>query len=208
MTKNEFLESLRKNLSALPAEELEERIEFYAEMIDDRVEEGLSEEEAVADIGPVEGVTEKIIEGTPLSKLVKESVKPRRRMKGWETAMLIIGSPLWVPLLIAGVVTLLALLFTFYTVIWSIVFTVFVIGIALGISALGALFTAGVLGYFKLWPKAALCLAGALVLAGLTILWFFVCKGAVKAAAWLTKKTGYGVKSLFFRRKRKNAERK
>ena len=45
MTKKEFLSGLRKKLSGLPQEDSEERLNFYSEIIDDRVEEGLSEEE-------------------------------------------------------------------------------------------------------------------------------------------------------------------
>ena len=46
MTKLSFLFSLREKLSALPTEEAEERLRSYSEMIEDRMEEGLSEEEA------------------------------------------------------------------------------------------------------------------------------------------------------------------
>ena len=46
MNKQEFLNQLRSGLNGLPHEEIEERVMFYSEMIDDRVEEGLSEEDA------------------------------------------------------------------------------------------------------------------------------------------------------------------
>ena len=48
MNKQEFLDELRKGLCGLPSEDIEERINFYSEMIDDRMEEGLTEEESVA----------------------------------------------------------------------------------------------------------------------------------------------------------------
>ena len=48
MNKQEFLVQLRNALSGLPKDDIEERIEFYSEMIEDRIEEGLSEEEAIA----------------------------------------------------------------------------------------------------------------------------------------------------------------
>ena len=49
--KQAFLESLRKNLSGLPQEDVEERVMFYSEMIDDKIEEGLSEGEHVTVTG-------------------------------------------------------------------------------------------------------------------------------------------------------------
>ena len=46
MNKREFLASLRNGLYGLPQDDIEERLGFYAEMIDDRMEEGLTEEQA------------------------------------------------------------------------------------------------------------------------------------------------------------------
>ena len=74
MTKQMFLASLREGLQGLPPADVEERIAFYDEMIDDRMEEGLTEEEALAEIGTVESVIAQIAEETPLAKLVKELV--------------------------------------------------------------------------------------------------------------------------------------
>ena len=53
MTKIEFILSLSRALQGLPQSDVTERLEFYNEMIDDRIEDGLSEEEAVAAIGSV-----------------------------------------------------------------------------------------------------------------------------------------------------------
>ncbi len=51
MSKQEFLAQLKDGLSGLPQSDIEERVAFYEEMIDDRIEEGLSEEQAVSEIG-------------------------------------------------------------------------------------------------------------------------------------------------------------
>ena len=48
MSKQEFLDQLRARLSGLPRQDVIERLNFYSEMIDDRMEEGLSEEDAKA----------------------------------------------------------------------------------------------------------------------------------------------------------------
>ena len=61
MTKLEFALELTGPLSFLPWEETEERVNFYSEMIDDRMEEGFSEEEAVAQIGSVEEIAAQIV---------------------------------------------------------------------------------------------------------------------------------------------------
>ena len=65
MNKREFLQKLENGLSGLPREDIEQRLSFYAEMIDDRIEDGFSEEEAVAGIGTPEEIAAQVIEETP-----------------------------------------------------------------------------------------------------------------------------------------------
>ena len=48
MTKQEFLRALWNKLSALPSEDVGRALDYFSEMIDDRMENGLTEEEAVA----------------------------------------------------------------------------------------------------------------------------------------------------------------
>ena len=50
MNKREFSAKLREMLSGYQQSEVEERVAFYSEMIDDRMEEGLTEEEAVREV--------------------------------------------------------------------------------------------------------------------------------------------------------------
>ena len=68
MNKNEFLLKLKKGLRGLPQADIDERLTFYSEMIDDRMEEGLTETEAVEAIGSVNDVTAQILAETPLTK--------------------------------------------------------------------------------------------------------------------------------------------
>ena len=60
MKKNDFLEKLEKLLDGLPKCDIDSSVEYYSEMIDDKMEEGLSEEEAVAAIGTPEEIAENI----------------------------------------------------------------------------------------------------------------------------------------------------
>lgn len=54
MRKEEFLTALRTGLTGLSPEGVEKLVEFCSEMIDDRMEDGLTEEEAVAAAGPLD----------------------------------------------------------------------------------------------------------------------------------------------------------
>ena len=51
MTKWEFIAALGARLSGLPKNDIDERLNFYGEMIDDRIEEGLGEADAVSEVG-------------------------------------------------------------------------------------------------------------------------------------------------------------
>ena len=83
MNKQEFLDALGKQLSGFPPEERDERLSFYAEMIDDRMEAGLSEADAVKDLGTPEAIAEQILKETPLITLAKKRMKPSRSLKAW-----------------------------------------------------------------------------------------------------------------------------
>ena len=74
MNKEKFLDALRRRLSGLPQEDIDERIAFYEEMIDDRMEEGLSEEEATATI--IRGFLDVRIDGLPdaLQKQIDDAI--------------------------------------------------------------------------------------------------------------------------------------
>ena len=90
MSKQEFLEQLRKGLSGLPQEDIEERVSFFNEMIEDRMDEGLTEEEAVMAAGPVEEIIEQTVADIPFAKIAKERIKPKRQLKTWEIVLLIL----------------------------------------------------------------------------------------------------------------------
>ena len=53
MTKQEFLFELAMGISALPEDVADEHLSFYSEMIDDRIEEGFSEEDIARIHAPI-----------------------------------------------------------------------------------------------------------------------------------------------------------
>ena len=68
MTKLQFLLALHDKLASLPQKEVEERLNFYSEMIEDRMEDGLSEEQAVAAVGATDEIAAQIAAEIPLTK--------------------------------------------------------------------------------------------------------------------------------------------
>ena len=193
MTKEEFKTQLRQRLSGLPQGDIEERISFYEESINDRMEEGMPEEEAVAGIGTMDEIVEQIMSEIPLTRLVRDKVKPKRKFKAWEIVLLVLGSPVWLPLLITGI----ALIFIFYMVFWVLVLAAYVVELSFILSAIAAVAQV-VLFLVGGNPAGALYMGGAcLILAGLTIFWFFACAGITKGVMKLTGAILTGIKSSF-----------
>lgn len=191
MNKQEFLARLRNGLSGMPQDDIEERIIFYSEMIDDRMEEGLSETEAVGSIGTVDDVVSQILTDTPLTRLVKEKIKPERAMRSWEIVLLVLGFPVWLPLLIAAFAVILAV----YIVVWSAVISLWAVEMSFWAGALGGVvlaFTAQVNGL-----RGIVMLSIGLCCAGLSIFLFFGCKAVTKGILQLTKRAALWFKSLF-----------
>ena len=190
MLKQEFLDELRIRLSGLPRQELDDRLAFFGEMIDDRIDEGLSEAEAVERIGTIDSIAEQIIAETPMLKIAKEKLRPKRRLKGWEVAMLILGSPLWISLVLA----LLSILLSLFIAVWSVIASLWsVFGAFVG-SGIGGFF-GGVIVAVMNNPFAGIAIMGVgIVLMGLAVFSFFGCLEATKGTAWFTKKTYFWIK--------------
>lgn len=182
MNKEKFLDALRRRLSGLPQEDIDERIAFYEEMIDDRMDEGLSEEEAVSRIGSVEEIARQIMSEIPLPKLVKEKISPKRSLKAWEIILLVLGSPVWIPLIIAAIAVLLAL----YVVLWAVVICFYAVDVSFAAGTLACIVGLFVSLMARNLAAAFFSLGAGLALAGLTILMFFVCIGITKAVIKLT----------------------
>lgn len=196
MTQNEFIIELRRGLSGLPGRDIEERVSFYSEMIDDRIEEGLKEEEAVAAVGKLEDIVEQIVADTPFVKIAKERMRPKRRMKAWEIVLLAVGSPIWIAIGVAIAAVILAV----YAVLWSLVISLWAIFASLAASAVGV---AGV-GIIYIVTGNVLSGIGSIglapILAGVAIFIFFGCRAATKGTAVLTGKIAVWIKNCFIKK--------
>ena len=84
MNKEQFKQEIRTRLSDYSDEDINKALEFYDEAIDDRMEDGMSEDEAVAAIGTPEEVARQIQMDTPITTLVKNKVKGKGELKTWQ----------------------------------------------------------------------------------------------------------------------------
>lgn len=196
MTKLEFILALHDRLSGLSQEDAAEHLNFYAEMIEDRMEEGLSEDAAVAEVGDVDEIAEQILADAHMQKPIIEKIKPKRRLKAWEIVLLVLGAPVWGSLLIAA----FAVVFSLWVSLWSVVISFW----AAFVSVAACVFGCAVGGLIfvisgNTLPGVAV-ISGALVCAGLSVFFFCGCKAATIGAAWLTKKLAFGIKKCFMKK--------
>ena len=196
MDKLNFLTELNKKLAGLPEEDIKRSLDYYSEIIDDRMEDGLLEEEAVAAVGDPAEIAAQVLTETPLGKLVKAKLKPRRTLRVWEVVLLVLCSPLWIPLLAAALVVILAI----YVSIWSVVLSLYAADLALAVSSVACVVAAAPHAVGGNTAACAFILGGALALAGLAIFMFLGCNQAAKGVLWLGKMILRGIRSCFIRK--------
>ena len=180
MTKKEFLSALSRGLSGLPRREREERVSFYREMIDDRIEEGMPEPDAVASVGTVEGTVSQILAERPA--VVSETPKKSGGGRVWVIVLLVLGFPVWFPLLLSGFAILFSVFVTAASVTFSLFVALWAVDVAFAAGAVGGVGSFFVLLFTGQFASAFFTLGAGLISGGLAILLFF---GAVAATKGL-----------------------
>ncbi len=196
MNRDAFLAAVAARLKGLPPADVQRSLDYFREIIDDRMEDGLSEEEAVAALGSPEEAAGRILEETPLPRLVKARIKPSRALRVWEIVLLVLGSPVWLPLVLVGL--LLALLVYLLLVLFLLVY--YTLNLSVGAVCLAGLWQAGG-QLFQARPLPALmCLGTGLAAAGLFMLMLPLAKQATLWDLALWRLTGRKIKRIFIRR--------
>ena len=193
MTRNEFISSLSARLHSIPEAEKNKALDWYSELICDRMEE-MPEEDAVSGIGSVDEIADEILSQYRQNTTAihsSDSTEPQSRRspdKGVNTALVIFAaavlSPIWLPLLIVG----LSLALVAVVLVWCAVVTVGVMLVsAAAVGAVGLVY--GFWALFVINPAYGLLVLGtALISAGLTLalipLIVVTVKGAAEFTVW------------------------
>ena len=183
MTKIDFLLELSDRLEGLNEEDREQSCQFYDEMIDDRIEEGMSEEEAVADLGSIDHIVKQIIAEIPISRIIKTKIKATRRLGVIAIIALVFGGLILLPIGISLVATFFAL----YVSVWSVVVSFY--AVAFSFSASGLLGIAMlVISAIRGEIYAGIFILGAgLLLAGISIPLYRLCTDFTKLMCRFSK---------------------
>ena len=176
MTKADFLQLLERALAQLPEEERRANLEYYSELLDDMLEEGMTEAEATAKLGSTR-------------------MKPKSGWTPLAIVLAVVGSPVWVPLLLLAA----ALVLSLFVSIWALGVAAVAVVVGLAVAVVAAPILAIRAAVLTL-PLGLLLLGGGLVLLGLCVLGGLMavelCKLLWQLTVWLAHK----IKGLFIRK--------
>ena len=196
MGKQEFLVQLRKGLSGLPQEDIEERVTCYSEMIDDRMEEGVTEEEAVAAVGSAQEIVAQVVAEIPFAKIAKERMKSKRQLRVGEIVLLVLGSPIWLSLGIAVFAVILSL----YISLWAVIISLWAVFASLAACFIGGALACVIFAAGGNGATGVAMLAAGIICAGFSIFMFYGCKVATKGILILTKKIAIWIKNCLIKK--------
>ena len=180
MKKHEFLQELLHRLSQLPSEERDKAYAFYAEIIDDSMEDGISEDEAVQKLGSIDEIIERIVAETPMASLIRARVG-RKIRSGGKITLLVLGFPFWFPVLISVACVVL----TLFLVAWTLVLVLWVVLASFAAGIIGGI--AGLFLYTELGVRLV-WLGGAMACMGCAILLYPACVWVTNQFARFTRR--------------------
>lgn len=193
MTKQEFLSELERALGKLPHAEVEQALAFYDEAISDRMEDGLSESEAVAGLGPIDEIAAQIAAETP--PIPRAIARANTGSRTLNIVLLAVFSPIWVPVALALAAAALAV----YVAIWAVIASLWIVDAVLvlmpfaGLASLAALAGGGM-------PLPGVFVLGlSLVSSGFGLVASFAVFWASKLLFQATRAFAHWVASLFVR---------
>ena len=134
MNKTQFCALLENKLKPyLSSKEMYKTLNFFEEMIDDRIDEGLSEEEAVSQLGDINIIVDQILDehniGKKQTKLVWRFV-PRKIPTELGFIITILLLPVWITIFALGASLFIVILSIIFSIVLTII-AIFIGGILL-----------------------------------------------------------------------------
>lgn len=124
MSEKEYLKKLKRSLSPLKKKDRDSLLDFYKEMIEDKMENGKTEYEAVSELEPVETVAARTLDEYGIEKNDPKT-KSKTRLSPLAIVLIIVGSPLWIGLAAGAVGAAVGLLCGALAVVVSVVVACF-----------------------------------------------------------------------------------
>lgn len=174
MNRMEFDRALRRGIRRLPKPEVQRFSEYYAEMLDDRIEAGMTETAAVAQLGNPREIAAQILSDASIPEVKRLHDRLQRRPSAWGIVLIILGSPIWLSLALAAFSVALAVM----AALWSVIVVLWAAELAFALCA-----PAGVALAVSSMVRGDAALGAALLGcgifgAGAAIVWFYFARWA------------------------------
>lgn len=201
MRKQEFLAALRESLGKLPDHEVRTTLDFYSEAIDDRMEEGATEEEAVAALGDVAEIAAQVVaDAPPIPRAVAKMKTPNRAVN---IVLAVVLSPIWVPVALSFLICIACIYLSIWMVIVALWACVAILLLCAPIGIIGFVWSlAKGLPLTGLW-----LLGGGLAGSGLGLFALMGMKAVSGGLVQLTASFARSVKGLFVKRRSATSDR-
>lgn len=192
MKKKEFMHRLKRRTKKFDRAERREILDYYDELIDDRIEEGEKERAVIRSLGSVDDIVDALVEERGLDRVDSRGrTKPvvRNSVSGSKLVVLIVTLPLW---LIAAVIVLSFIIFLI-ALMFSLVCAALAIagcGVYYSIGAAVQFTVSGMRGFVQLGGGLILIALGVLLTFYLTKLFVVVTKGTFKFGRLFLKSGG------------------
>ena len=204
VNKMQFLRAVREKTVHLPLSEVNRLLEYFNEMIDEAMEEGLSEEEAVDRLGTWEEICAQIVEfltsePQPIEAIKEEPAKepqnpipekkPKKRISlpMWAVVLLILTSPVWGAIVLSLGIAVFAVIVSLVVTGGALVISLFAVVLSLAVVGVVGIPAAVVLFFTGSIATGLLSLGGGLVCGGFAILGWFMCIAFAKFVAVCVK---------------------
>ena len=198
MNKAQFLDMIRLHLRQYGID-AESSLEYYSELIDDYMEDGCTEEEAVAKMGTIEEIIAQITERQSSEEQSQNAEKSKQTgdkdkftLKWWHKLIIILTSPIWLSLVLSLAVVAFGLgitALTLYIVAWAVIASLYAAVLSLSISVIAGIIISIAMFAGSNGIQALLMIGCTLMLAGLAVFGLIgmnaVTKLFIRFSAWV-----------------------
>ena len=129
------------------------------------------------------------------SAKLKSFVEKTKKLEVWQIICLLLGSPIWLSILIA----LISIILAIYLVIWSLVISLWAVFISFVSVSFSFIFVGIIFNFSNLFLTGFAMISIGIIFSGLSILLFLGSKFITKIVVLLTKKSISYIKNYFFK---------
>ena len=166
MNKAWFLSEIKMKMEQFPDFELQETLDYYNEIIDDKIESGMSEEEAIFSLGKVDEILKEMIYEMPITSILNSRIKPKPELN--KIQMFFIGL-----VMLIGALPVFIVLFSLYLSIWAVIGALYFTNFVMLLSSLLCIMSFVFHLFMRNWSQSMLSVGLFFLTAGLSILMFY-----------------------------------